>query len=132
MERTDDRLREQRLFSVTAGSPLDPMAMIRSALDQWEKLANEHGAQFLQRPETTKALQSMTAGYLQMQAMVHDTMGKALAAANLPSRKDVEALSARLGAIEASLARIEAGRNPQTNSGALPRPPRTRKPPPRS
>ena len=110
----------------------DPMVMMRSALDQWEKLANEYGAQFLQRPETTKALQSMTSGYLQMQKSIQDAMGKALAAANLPSRTDIEALSARLGAIEASLARIEAGKSASPLSASLPRPPRTRKPPSRS
>ena len=110
----------------------DPMVMMRSALDQWEKLANEYGAQFLQRPETAKAMQSMTAGYLQMQKAVQDAMGKALAAANLPSRTDIEALSARLGAIEGSLARIEAGGTQPPTSAALPRPPRTRKPPSRT
>ena len=114
------------------GSPTDPMAMMRSALDQWEKLANEYGGQFLQRPETAKAMQSMTAGYLQMQKMMQDAMGKALAVANLPSRKDVEALSERLVAIEASLARIEAGGNGAQVSVSLARPPRTRKPPSRS
>ena len=55
---------------MTAPSPADPMAMMRSALDQWEKVANEYGAQFLQRPETTKAMQSMTSGYLQMQKAI--------------------------------------------------------------
>ena len=114
---------------MTGGTPSDPMAMMRSALDQWEKLANEYGAQFLQRPETTQALQSMTAGYLQMQKAIQDAMGKALAAANLPSRMDIEALSTRLGAIEASLARIEAGKSAPPTSASLPRPPRTRKPP---
>ena len=117
---------------MTGGTPSDPMAMMRSALDQWEKLANEYGGQFLQRPETAKAMQSMTAGYLQMQKMMQDAMGKALAVANLPSRKDVEALSERLGAIEASLARIEAGGKGGPTSASLPRPPRTRKPPSRS
>ncbi|QGN54606.1 hypothetical protein [Novosphingobium sp. Gsoil 351] len=111
---------------------LDPMAMMRSALDQWEKLANEYGAQFLQRPETTKAMQTMTAGYLQMQKALQDAMGKALAVANLPSRTDIEALSARLGAIEASLARIEAGKPSEPTVAALPRPPRTRQPPAKS
>ena len=115
-----------------SGDSVDPMAMMRSALDQWEKVANEYGAQFLQRPETTQALQSMTAGYLQMQKAIQDAMGKALAAANLPSRTDIEALSARLGVIEASLARIEAGNSLPQSSISLPRPPRTRKPPSRS
>ena len=108
---------------------MDPLAMMRAAVDQWEKLANEYGGQFLQRPETSEAMQKMTAGFLQMQKMTQDAMGKALAAANLPSRMDIEALSGRLGAIEASLARIEGSGPPKVTPAA--RTPRTRKPPPR-
>ena len=108
---------------------MDPLAMMRAAVDQWEKLANEYGGQFLQRPETSEAMQKMTAGFLQMQKMTQDAMGKALAAANLPSRMDIEALSGRLGAIEASLARIEGSGPPSVIPAA--RTPRTRKPPPR-
>lgn len=113
---------------------LDPLAMMRSAVDQWEKLANEYGGQFLQRRETSEAMQKMTTGFLQMQKMTQDAMGKALAAANLPSRMDIEALSARLGSIEASLARIEAagGGAAPPHIAPLARTPRTRKPPPRS
>ena len=114
-----------------SGSGLpDPLAMMRSAVDQWEKLANEYGSQYLQRPETTQAMQQMTAGFLQIQKATQEAMGKALAAANLPSRADIEALSGRLGAIEASLARIEAaaGAAP-AGPPSVPRPPRTRKPP---
>ena len=116
---------------MTGKQPSDPMAMMRSALDQWEKLANEYGGQFLQRPETAKAMHSMTAGYLQMQKMMQDAMSKALSIANLPSRKDIEAVSARLGAIEATLARIEHGAS-SSGAAALPMPPRSRTPPPRS
>ena len=43
---------------------MDPLAMMRSAVDQWEKVANEFGAEFLQKPETTRAIQQMSAGYL--------------------------------------------------------------------
>jgi hypothetical protein len=102
---------------------------MRATVDQWEKLANEFGAEFLQKPETTRAMQQMSAGYLQMQKMTQDAIGKALAAANLPSRSDMEGLSARLGAIEASLARIEIGTSNLAGPARAPRPPRTRKPP---
>ena len=113
--------------------PIDPMSTMRSALDHWEKLANEYGAQFLQRPQTSEAMQKMTAGYLQVQKMAQDAMGKSLAAANLPSRLDIEAISARLGAIEASLSRLEAaGGTAQPGAASRPGPPRTRKPAPRS
>ncbi len=67
---TSHGMPDRRIAVMTAPVPTDPMAMVRSALDQWEKLANEYGGQFLQRPETTKALQSMTAGYLQMQKAI--------------------------------------------------------------
>ena len=106
--------------------------MMRGAVDQWEKLANEFGAEFLQRPETTRAMQQMSSGYLQMQKVTQDALGKALAAANLPSRTDIEALSARLAAIEASLARIEAQGHGAAPTISPPSPPRTRKPPPRT
>lgn len=109
---------------------MDPLAMMRSAVDQWEKVANEFGAEFLQKPETTRAIQQMSAGYLQMQKVSQDAIAKALAAANLPSRSDIEALSARLGAIEATLARIEAQGHGVPEPAQPPRPPRTRKPPP--
>ena len=116
---------------MTKQTNLDPLAMMRSAVDQWEKLANEYGAHFLQRPETSEAMQKVTGGFLQMQKMTQDALGKALAAANLPSRMDIEALSARLGSIEASLARIEAAAAGVglTSVAPLARPPRTRKPP---
>ena len=113
---------------------MDPLALMRAAVDQWEKLSNEYGAQFLQRPQTSEAMQKMTGGFLQMQKMTQDALGKALAAANLPSRHDIEALSSRLRSIETSLARIEAAAVGASLPRITPieRPPRTRQPTPRS
>lgn len=126
----DDGLSTYWPVHVTDRAGPDPLAMMRSAMDQWEKLANEYGAQFLERPETSQAMHRMTSGVLQFHKMTQEAIGKALAAANVPSRKDIEALSARLGAIESSLARLEAGMGSSPSAaGALPRPPRTRKPP---
>jgi hypothetical protein len=64
-----------------------------------------------------------------MQAATNEATARMLAAANLPSRADIEALGQRLAAIEAALARIES-RLPAENGPARPAVRRTRKPPP--
>lgn len=109
----------------------DPSALLRAALAQWERLTNDYGSQFLQRPETAGALQGFTTAMLQIREVTQDAMGKALAVANMPSKTDFDALAARMAAIEASLARIEAAtvRAPGSLSPPRPRPRRTRKPP---
>ncbi|MGJ3630044.1 phasin family protein [Sphingomonas sp. MMS24-JH45] len=86
----------------------DPGAFFRDMLGQWEKMANSFGNDAMKRKEFARGMQGATAASLQMQAAFRDTMERALSAANLPTRTDVEALAARVDAIEASLARIEA------------------------
>jgi hypothetical protein len=107
----------------------DPMNMFRDVVNQWEKLANEYGSQFLARPEAAQAMHSVTAAGLQVQNAVQDAMSKVLAAANMPSKAEIETLGQRLTAVEASLARIEAalstGNAAQHNA---PKPSRGRKP----
>lgn len=113
--------------------PVDPMAMFRDAVTQWEKLANEYGSKFLTRPEAAQAMQSATTAGLQVQSAVQDAMAKVLAAANMPSKAEVETLGQRLTAIEASLARIESRISDETSTApraAAPKPTRGRKPPP--
>jgi hypothetical protein len=111
--------------------PTDPMAMWRDFLGQWEKAANNYGGQLLQRPEAAEAMHKATTLGLQAQTAMHDGMAKMLSAANMPSKAEVEALGQRLGAIEASLARIEAAIVTTAPSpSAAPRPARTRKPAP--
>jgi hypothetical protein len=107
-------------------TPVDPMAMFRDAVNQWEKLANDYGSQFLARPEAAQAMHGVTAAGLQIQNAVQDAMAKVLGAANMPSKADIEALGERLTRIEAALARIESGAS-GTAQGA-PKPTRGRKP----
>jgi hypothetical protein len=111
-------------------TPTDPMAMWRDFLGQWEKAANDVGGKILQRPEAAEAMHKATALGLQAQTAMHDAMAKMLSAANMPSRAEVEALGTRLGAIEASLARIEAALGAAASPAAAtaPKPARTRKP----
>lgn len=110
---------------------LDPFGLARGWMSQWEKLVNEHGTELLAKPETAQAMQAMTGAAMQMQAASQEASAKMLAAANLPSRADFEALGARLGAIEAALSRIEQNLRAVAPDTAPPRPPvaRTRKPP---
>lgn len=111
--------------STPPGTGFDPLGLMRGWVAEWEKVANQHGTDILARPEVAQAMQGMTAATMQAQAATHDVMAKALAAANLPSKADFEAMGQRLSAIEATLARIEGSAAP-----APPRlsPKRTRKP----
>jgi hypothetical protein len=110
-------------------SPVDPLNMFRDVVNQWEKLANQYGSQFLARPEAAQIMHSATAAGLQVQNAVQDAMSKVLAAANMPSKAEVETLGARLTSIEASLARIEASLAPANAAQqSAPKPTRGRKP----
>ncbi|MBA3897451.1 MAG: hypothetical protein H0X36_10040 [Sphingomonadaceae bacterium] len=109
----------------------DPAALFRTMLGQWEKMANDYGAEFLKRPEAAQAMHGATNATLQAQQAMQEVMAKALAAAHMPSKADIEAISARLGAVEASLARIEAKLGSGEAATPAARPKRTRTPPPK-
>ncbi len=112
-------------------STTDPMAMFRDVVNQWEKLANEYGSQLLARPEAAQAMHNVTAAGLQVQNAVSDAMSKVLAAANMPSKADIEAMGQRLAAVEANLLRIEgllSGSDAGTSKIAKIKPTRGRKP----
>ena len=110
-------------------NPIDPMAMMRDAVTQWEKMANDFGGQFMNRPETAQAMHNATGMALKAQQGAHEAMAKLLSAANMPSKADVESLAVRMAAIEGSLARIESAlaSGPAAASPA-PKPKRTRIP----
>ena len=110
---------------------LDPFGLARSWMSQWEKLVNQHGTELLAKPEAAQAMQAMSGAAVQFQAASSEASAKLLAAANLPSRTDFEALGARLGAIEAALSRIEQRLQAVApDSGpARPKVARTRQPP---
>jgi hypothetical protein len=108
----------------------DPSAFFRDMLGQWEKMANSFGGDALKSEEFTRSLHGANAASMTMQAALSQAMDKALASTNLPSRSDIADLSARVGRIEASLARIEtmlAGSSAALTKPAGPK--RTRKPP---
>ena len=111
-------------------TPNDPMAFFRQMVSQWEKVTNEFGGKVASSSEFAQGMQGMTTASLTVQQAESEATGKALTAANMPTRADVIALGERLGALEAQLIRIEAlltkTSMPQTIG-----PKRTRKPPPK-
>ena len=111
------------------GSAFDPMSVARQWMAQWEKLANEHGTEWLARPEAAQAMQAMSGAAIKAQAAANEATGRMLAAANLPSRADVEALGQRLAAVEAALGRIEDRLRANDPAPSRPAVRRTRKPP---
>jgi hypothetical protein len=117
---------------MTGEPPKDPFAMFRDMVTQWENTANEWGNKVMATPEAVQAMQMGTATTLKVREATADAMAKALEAANMPSKADVEAIGARLVAIEAQLARLEAvltGRNEVATAVPVPRPKRTKTPP---
>ena len=108
--------------------PTDPFALWRTWLGEWEKQVNTHGPEWLQKPEVAQALQAMTSAQVRAKAVSDEATAKWLAAMNLPSKADIEALGARLAAIETALARIEAHQRGFAMPKGPPPPRRTRKP----
>lgn len=114
---------------MTNPNPLDPFGLMRNWVGEWEKLVNQHGAEWLEKPEVAQAMQKLSEARLAAQGATSEGMERVLALAQLPSKADVEALGARLAGIEATLARVEAHLHGRTVPGsAAPRPRRTRKP----
>lgn len=109
-------------------TPTNPADFFRDMLGQWEKLANQFGGDALRSPEFAQGMHGANSAALAWQAQFQEGMTKALAAANLPSRGELEDLSARLARVEASLGRIEAALGAAPTRTA-PKPTRGRKPP---
>ena len=109
----------------------DPGAFLREMLGQWESMANQVGDQMMKSGEFARAIQGANAATMNAQTATHQLMDRALAAANMPSRSEIEDLSARLKGIEESVARIETMLMAQAGIAppARPKPSRNRKPP---
>lgn len=117
----------------------DPGAFFREMLGQWEQMANQFGGQVMKSGEFSRVMQGASSATMTAQGAVHQMMDKALAAANMPSRSEVEDLSARVRRIEESVGRIEALLMAQASTlppgmqpPERPKPKRTRKPPEKS
>lgn len=126
-----------------SSTPPDPAAFFRTMLGEWEKIANGVGGQVLKSADFARTMQGASGAAMNAQEAMKGVMERALAAANMPSRTELEDLSARLARIEGALFRLEgkidalgAALVPVTSdaagSAAAPpasRPSRNRKPP---
>ena len=112
-------------------TPPDPGAFFREMLGQWEQMANQFGGQVMKSGEFSRVMQGANSATMTAQAAAHQMMDKALAAANMPSRSEVEDISARLARIEESIQRIEGLLMAQAGIAPpeRPKPKRTRTPP---
>lgn len=112
-------------------TPVNPMDFFRDMLGQWEKATNEMGNKVMSTPQFAQLMGQGTAMGAQVQQAVNEAMARTLATANMPSKADIDALGARIGAMEKQLARIEAALAPAV-APPVQRVPRTRKPPAKS
>lgn len=91
-----------------SSTPLNYAAFFRSILGEWEKATNSAGDQTLKSEEFARMLGGATAATSTAQEALRGVMERALAAANMPSRAEIEDISARLARIEGALFRMEA------------------------
>lgn len=111
----------------------DPGAFFRDMLGQWENIANQFGTELMKTGEFARTMHGATSASVKAQEVAKDAMGKALAAANIPSREEIVSLGERMAVVEERLSRIEslliklAGQEPDRRD--RPKPPRTKKPP---
>jgi len=107
----------------------DPAAFFREMLGEWEKMANSVGGDFARSGEFARAMHGASGATMQTQEAISAMMTRALAAANMPSRAEIEDLSGRLARIEAQLGRIESALGAKPDKPKRDKPKRTRKPP---
>ncbi len=83
-------------------TPPDPLALFGQLLAQWTAINGTAG------DAARSTLPGTSGAATTAQAMGRQVIERALAATNMPSRTELEDLSARIGRVEAALFRIEA------------------------
>lgn len=92
-----------------ASDPPDPGAFFRDMMAQWGKTAGGAANGDRPKPEDfVRLLFGATGATGGAQAAFKEMTERALAAASVPTRSEIDELSARIGRIEAALFRIEA------------------------
>jgi hypothetical protein len=105
----------------------DPFQMWRDALTKLEGNVNSLVTGGLDSQELMRSVHQLSTVSLGMQQAFEKAIGSYLARVNLPSRKDVGELAAAVQRVEDKLDRLLTG---STTPPTLPRPARTRRPPP--
>ena len=115
-------------------TPLDPFALWRQMLSQWEKGTNEFVNKASESDAYSEGMHRLMGTSLAAKKMSDEFAARVLVALNLPSRADVEALGERLQSIEDRLIEVTRALEDITGTSAArpttPAPKRTRRPPP--
>jgi hypothetical protein len=117
----------------------DPVVLWQTMIGEMEKRFNSFANQAMTTPEFSKAMNQAGGLAAGAQKQLGDMMEKYLVGMNLPSRAQLVGMAERLQSIEGQLNEVKAllhemNRNSGAEKGgpeAAPRPPRTKKPPPR-
>jgi SMC interacting uncharacterized protein involved in chromosome segregation len=119
-----------------ADKPNDPVQLWHSMLAEMEKGFNAMATQVMGSEQFSKTAHQLTGASVGAQKTIGDMMEKYLVSMNMPSRAQMANMGERLQSIEAQLNEIKALLNrahPEavTDDGtSVPRPPRTKQPPP--
>jgi SMC interacting uncharacterized protein involved in chromosome segregation len=116
----------------------DPVAIWQNMIGEMEKGFNSFANQAMASPEFSKVVNQVGGVTAGAQKQLGDLMEKYLVGMNLPSRAQMASMAERLQSIESQLNEIkallyQARTNPPApdgGTGAAPKPPRTKRPPP--
>lgn len=119
-------------------SPLDPVALWRDLVSQWERGVNDLANRAMASDEFNRSMHGGLGVSLTAQKAFGDALGRVLTSLNLPTRNEITALGDRLQSIEERLIQIAAALD-QSAGGAsasappalAPMPRRTKRPAPR-
>ena len=132
------RGKEGMSVAESASSIPDPLAAWRAWLGQSEQQWNAFLNQAMGTDQYSQSVGRFMEFYATLQKNLTESMGRSLAALNMPTRADILALGDRLAMIEDRLAEIEralgrvagAGTGGGGEAAPVPRPPRTKQPAP--
>ena len=119
---------------MTQFSSLDPMAMWRELMAQWEKGTNAFANETMSSDPFRQGMHGGMNASLTAQKALGELMARYLTLLNLPTRADIQALGEQLQRIDDHLANIsramEGGRSPATRATAAApvKPRRTKQP----
>ncbi len=113
-------------------TPLDPFALVRELVAQWEKSVNQYATPLMHSDEFAMGANTAMGAALGAKKLAQELSQRSFEAMNVASRADIIALGDRLQAIEDRMIGMQATLDRLAGGGTLPArpaPSRTRKPP---
>ena len=113
----------------------DPVALWQKMVGEMEKGFNSFATKAMETPEFSQAMNRAGGAAAGAQKQFGDLMEKYLLSMNLPSREQMTGIAERLQAIEGQISEIKSMLSQMSAasggslSDAVPRPPRTKRPP---